>query len=217
MSAQYFKGCSLKSAAFTTSKQKQTPCLALQFNVPIPDEGDIERTVYLYVSDSAIQYTDEKLERLGFNGNFEAPEFSNAGDVELSRKFEVYEGKDQERWDIARGGGGGFEHPAGPADVARRLSQRWRAMHGTKPASAPAKPAAPAPKKAPPPPAKKPESTVTTKDEAWEEYLRLSPGVDENVVNERFYASIEKVAKGRDEVALVAKDWQAVVGDCVPF
>lgn len=209
MSTTYHKGCSLKEAIYTAA-QTGTPCMALTFDVP--EVGT--RTVFLYYSSGAAEYSDEKLRKLGFNGKADAPEFSNAGDVELSCKIEQYEGKDRDKWDIA--GGMVFE-PAGQ-DVVRQFNARWKAKYG----SAPSKPSAPskAPPKAPSKaPEKDPGLKATTKDEAWEATVQLNPGVDEKVVSERFYASIEKIGKeaGREEDEFTAADWQKVADDGIPF
>lgn len=205
----YHKDCRLLGATATASS-KGTAGIALEFDVP--EVG--RRTVVLWLSDNAWEHSEKKLLALGFNGSFENPEFTNAEAVELAATEEEYEGKTREKWDIAPGG---FTVTPAAPDVLRQLSARWRATHKT---ATPAKSAAPkAPGKAPSKAPEKPASTATNKDDAWEEYKQLCPGKDESEVTEAFYASIAKVEgeSRRKEAKFTAADWQAVVGDCIPF
>jgi hypothetical protein len=94
------------------------------------------RYVYLYCSEKALPHTIEKLERLDFNGNFESPELS-ATETQVRCTIEEYNGKDQEKWDIAKGGA-----IVKPADrsIAKRLTAKYRAITGKSAPTAPRPP-----------------------------------------------------------------------------
>lgn len=100
------------------------------------------RTVFMPMTDNAWPYAVEKLERLGFDGNFKTPGFSDAAQaegVELLCRHESYEGRSVEKWDLA-GGGSYVPKPAGD-DAVRRLAEKWKMR---------AKPAGGPPPKTPP-------------------------------------------------------------------
>lgn len=137
-----------------TESSKGTPSLAMTFSIThIAEGGDwveladpLERTVFLYMSDNAWKYSKEKLEKLGFNGDFDNPQIKNEM-VNLELKYENYNGADKARWEIA-GGGGSFEATEAAPDVKMRLKTLWMAEHRTA-AKPSGKPAAP-PRKAKP-------------------------------------------------------------------
>ena len=92
------------------------------------------RRVYIYTSDAAWPNSKPRLESLGFNGDFNKPDFSDAVKAEgvsLVCKIEDYHGKSREKWDVSVGGGGGEMKPM-PADKARQLSARWKNEHPAK-------------------------------------------------------------------------------------
>ena len=95
----------------------------------------------LSFSDKAWEWTEKKLLALGFNNNFDDPDFSDdskTNGVRLKNKHEEYEGKMREKWELASFGG-----PA-KADESKikKLQQRWNAKVG-KPAGKPAAPPKP--------------------------------------------------------------------------
>jgi hypothetical protein len=123
-----------KSATTTTSGQGN-PQLAVVFSVVASAEAaaangwsdltaPVERTVYIPLTDKAWEYSKPKLEKLGFNGDFSAPAFTNTDGLELSCAENTYNGKTNERWEL-NGFGGATVKPA-PADVTRRLSALWK-------------------------------------------------------------------------------------------
>lgn len=142
-----------------TSKAKSgNPQMCLTFEVTHSWNGEgwddmmrpIERSVFLSLTDAAWPYSEEKLTRLGFNGNFESPDFTET-EADLECKIESYQGKDKEKWDLA--GGGSFEPEPAPKDVTRTLSAKWKAKG--KPVTSP--PPAGRPKAPARPPAAKPK------------------------------------------------------------
>lgn len=210
--AGYYKG-KLLSAVFTAPEGK-SPAMAIEF-----DLETCKRTVFLYLSDNAWPYTEEKLRRLGFNGNFEAPEFT-ATECELACKHEEYEGKMKEKWDVA----GGFKAEPAPPDVAKQFGAKWRASTGAPPAKPAGKPSAPPParsatppaaSKGPPPAASKPTEKPYGKDEAWDDHCKLYPPEGNE---EQWRADITKVCahfKLADETQFGEMQWRHVGG--IPF
>jgi hypothetical protein len=130
---------------------KDTPQIVAEFTIThIAHDGQwvevqqANRRVYLYTSDAAWPNTSKRLEVLGFNGDFNHPDFSDtvkAEGVSLACKIEEYQGKSREKWDI-NGSGGGEVKPL-PADKARQLSARWKNEHPAKMAVKSAPKAAP--------------------------------------------------------------------------
>lgn len=115
--------------------------------VEVPHET---RTVFLYITDAAFPHTADKLDALGWNGDFSKPGLvGNAAQglwVECSH--ETFQNKLREKWNLP---GGGFEHKAPSSDVIRKANALYKARKGaaakpapvaaTRPATAPAAPA----------------------------------------------------------------------------
>lgn len=226
----YYAG-KLISATFEAPEGK-SPRMSLVFEIGGRDEegnyvqGQQRRIVYLYMSDKAFQYSEEKLRRLGFNGNFEAPEFTSADNVELNCKHEekVKDGKPTgqtvEKWDIA----GGFKPQPAPPDVAKQFGAKWRATVGGPPAKPAGKPPAPPAAKTPPPAAKSPPpaSKIPTqadrdkwKGDAWDVFVKRVGSEDVEAWQHEISARC-KVKKYADETSFNEDDWKCV-GDGVPF
>lgn len=229
----------LKSGAMTVSSKKKTPQTSLVFAITHVANGaawepvkEAERTVNLSWSEGAIDYTEAKLKSLGFDGNFEAMGFDEAASltgVELKCEIEQYEGKDQERWDLASWGGGS---EAAPADVVRAIAAKWKARQaksGGPPAKAPATPpsastAPPAPKTTPPPPAAKPAPlensagiTVTDRDTAWAAVINGHKG-DADKATAAWTKTIAAVLGMRDESTATPEEWAKIAAHAeLPF
>lgn len=142
----------LKQWGIDEPKEGKTPSIWLEFNVSHVsakgawvETGEQKRTIYLFISDAAWPYTMEKLNRLGFNGNFGTMDFGdeakNRG-VQLTCRHEEYKGKSREKWDLFYEGGSASYTEASP-DTIRRLNAKWKAQSTPAPASKP-KPPAPA-------------------------------------------------------------------------
>lgn len=112
--------------------------------IDLPEE--VVRNVVLSLSNNAWDYTEKKLLDLGFNGNFEAMEFSkiaSEGGLQLNCTHEVYNGQTREKWDLPGG-----ERKKADADTVRALTGRWKTNHqqAAPPVARPAAPRqAPAP------------------------------------------------------------------------
>lgn len=102
-----------------------------------------KRTVYLYVSEKAFQYTVDKLDALGWNGDFANPALQGeaANGIWAECRSETYEGKLREKWSLP---GGGIEHTAPTNDIIRKLNAMYKARKGSAPKPGPG-PKAPAP------------------------------------------------------------------------
>src|SRR5690606_40699713 len=80
----------LKYGVTSVSKTSRNPQMALVFDVTHRLENGKwaempaaqERTIYLSMSDNAWKYTESKLNALGFNGSFDAPDFSHEAKTE---------------------------------------------------------------------------------------------------------------------------------------
>lgn len=118
--------------AVTSQAKTGTPQLVLTFEITHrqarTDEGSeelpspIERRVYLFLSDGAWPISQEKLQALGFNGDFDNPNFS-APQQWIQCKHETYNGSLHEKWEIPGGGG---EVEKADAGTITKLSARWK-------------------------------------------------------------------------------------------
>lgn len=188
------------------------------------------RTIFAYLSDAARGYTMNKLERLGFNGDFENPALSVIeadGGIWAECRHEVYEGSPREKWELP---GGSIRHAALDADMIRKLNAIWRSRH-QQPA-APARPAASKPPAAKPPPspskAARPPAGMTA-DEAWKEAVRLcsacttqagKPYAQEDI-EAAWWAARNAVCPGIDDADVTTAQWAKIAADTpnhlVPF
>jgi hypothetical protein len=178
----YYTAQILPGATFGQSKTG-TEQMVIPIRITHDSDGQelavpAERNVYLYCSENAWPNTRDKLQRLGFNGDFENPGFTEV-QAQVGCKIETYDGKDREKWDFTKGGA-----TSKPVDrsVAKKFAAKYRTEVGKPAASAP-RPALQAPPAssaatataAPPagksfsvkPPARKTEWRYKTLDEAW--------------------------------------------------
>lgn len=171
------------------------------------------RTVYLPLTDNArAAFVDETLEFCGFNGNFEAPEFSQEfyDDFALPLwcKHDSYRGETKEKWNISRGGGGSKNEAADNSIIAR-LNASWKATHkGGKPSAPP-----PKPKKSAPPPPKKQDNFG--KDEAWAQIAEACAKAGTQPDTDTWQKCIDEV--GPDEDQFGPDEWRQVAGSYPPF
>ena len=194
-----------------------TPQVVLVFEV-----DNSRRTVFLALSDAAWQYTEDKLRLMGFNGDFENPDFAKPDGVPLYCKHDTYQGKTGEKWDVSTG----MNVTPAKADVRKTLTRRW-ASQNAKPSrpstSAPPARSAPPPAettRSAPPPADDdaaPSSTfeeITDKNACWSYWEDIFKGA---VDVGHWQEVIREVANGRKESAFTADDWRAVAKKAVPF
>ena len=116
----------------TLNNEKQTMFMYLTFSVTNvfingawQDIEPVNRDVKLFMSDKARPYTERTLETLGFNGDFENPQFK----PELHNGTELVcthnappNGKEYEEWNLS---GGQRERTAPNKDKLKRLRLRW--------------------------------------------------------------------------------------------
>ena len=134
----------VKRPYVTAVGAKDTPVFAIEFTVT-HFKGDgweqlqspMTRTVNLFLTEAALPYTTEKLQRLEFNGDYQAPALTDRP-VELEAK----EDGEYVRWNLAKGSAPREVKPV-EASVLSMLTAQWAAEFGA--------PAAPAPAPAPAP------------------------------------------------------------------
>jgi len=225
----------LKTGVVTKS-EKGGSQMAVVFDVThVADAGQwaplptpIERTLYLSFSDNAWEYTEKKLLALGFNGDFNAPDFADEAKfegVELNCRHEEYNGKTTERWELAKWGGA-KEIVKADNDAIRQLSAKWKsrtAAPAPKPAGRPTPPP-PAPARSLPPAPAASTATATatkptTKDAAWASVCEAWAGKNADADRDKKWVdALGACLKGRPESALTGDEWAAIAEECaIPF
>lgn len=146
--AGFYKGCRgiLGSEQYGRSGQsgQGSEQIALDVNIP-----ELERnfTTFLSFSDKAAPYSIERLRALGWTGDdISDLRGIDQNDVDVQIKYEMFEGKEQMRVQIATGGGGRIELKNVMTDRDKRdFSARMRAfLKGAPAAHSAAHSAAPA-------------------------------------------------------------------------
>lgn len=221
-----YDGCVLKESV-TSMSTNGHPQMLLTFNIP---SIGANRTVRFMLNADKVgkdgktnlQRSADQLQRLGFNGDFENPDFGNevkTTGTTLRMKWGQYNGQPQEDWSL------GFVQEKAPTNVLSNLNRQYRAVAGAQPRPASAKP--PAPTRTPPartPPAPAPEvnndavdvSAVVDRDTAFN--CALSNFAD--MSDFQWNAAIVKREKAikRKEAAFTEDDWKAVATDLsIPF
>lgn len=193
---------------------KGTPQIVIAINVHVSTSDIRRRTISLFMSDKAAQYSEEKLRDLGFNGDYDNPRLRDdlyTEGCEVYCKHETYESNGEtrhaERWNFSRG----FKSNPIAGDAKAALAQRWRAKYGSTPTKVtPTTPAAaPAPFVATkPPPPTAPAATKFTKEQAWDVWMNeLGNRAD---ILALWTSVVQDVARGREESAFTSADWQTV-------
>lgn len=196
-----------------SSAKKGTPLVEVEVEI----QGHRKR-VQWYLTGASEQYTIEKLRRIQANLATEPPTYSG-DDFDWTCKHEDYNGKPQEKWDIAANSG------IKPMDDDRRrlLIAKLGSVQPGKPATPP--PAAPKPassKPLPRPPAKSSPAKprFADADAAWNELVRVhgEANTEEYMAKEwaRVVAAVQSKV-GREQDAFTADDWTAVVDSYTPF
>lgn len=175
---------------------------------PVPEQ---ERSLYLSLTDNAWEFTEAKLNALGFNGDFEAPEFSPAvrtDGIDLTCAREPYNGKTVERWELAR-----WRKDIEPAatDKLHRLNARWKATTTHRPG-----PPSSTPTSAPPP-VSPPTSESGSRETAWQALVDAENG--KKTQEERTDLWRKLIAeRGKPEDQFTPEDWRIVAdAAAVPF
>jgi len=200
--------------------QAATGTLQMELNFDITNGGQptgVIVKVFLFLSTDAMAYTMEKLNRMGFDGDFVSPSFTVTTDIGLEMKEESYNGKATEKWSLLRSAA-----PASP-DVLRILGAKYKALYAStlpKPAGKPPLPPSATPKPAPPaaapaatpPPPASPPAKPYDKVRAWDE-LQLRPNFDVT----KWHEAIAFVGAGREEADFLPADWEKVATFEIPF
>lgn len=205
------------------SGENKTPCISLRFQIEGQEDeqgGSLVRTVYLFLTDAAWEFTAKKLESIGFNGDFAEPAVETER-VLLACRIEEWNGKDRDRWDFANWGSG-MENLE--TDTVRDLNAKWKNDHPT---------AAGKPKDKPKGKGKgkgkkdKPKSDgKTPRQRAWDRLLecneKLDPETDRNKLVEVWAGYIEDVRKelgpeAPEEEDFGVREWGFVHDAIVPF
>lgn len=126
----------------TAKTEKGTPYFYLTCNVVsvwcganYVDIPVVERTVFIYLSDAAMEYSAPKLASIGFNGDFASPDIGDdAKDdgVRLENDPETYEGKEREKWQLHTKRA--LEHKPVDNNEIRRLNALYRNTMSAEPA-----------------------------------------------------------------------------------
>jgi hypothetical protein len=182
----------------------------------IPIEPD-EARLMLNTGDKAWPYTKQKLEALGFDGNFQTPNFTTLEEIEVvnnprESKGTMYDGFDLSGW-------GEFEPK--PIDMmrAKQLSTRWKSE--TKPTGKPATKAAPPVKKTAAPllktSAQPPKTSVptpkrsATMEEAWAAFEKanadISKPYDADTLANLWTTTFSDKFPGREPNTLTPEEW----------
>lgn len=141
---------------------------------PIPA---IQRSLYLSLTDAALEYTILKLAKLEFSGDFANPEFGanvmpgGDGVVLSCSRGAKNDGSPREDWELEGWGDGGgafnTEKTAADVELDRRFTQRWKNANAGAKAPPATKPSSP------PPMPGADDGPVSTRDEAWAELQRV--------------------------------------------
>ncbi len=116
----------------TLNNANKTPLIRIYYSVTHVQEGTewqllgkpVERSVSLFLTDKAWPFTQPKLESMGFNGDFDAPDFDSEPGTQLDLTHQVKDGKTYENWNLD-GWGGQKEATPPPKDMLRKFKARW--------------------------------------------------------------------------------------------
>jgi len=196
----------IKNVVAGTSGEKETPCVAVEFLV---EELDINRTVYIYMTEATAKYSVRKLEALGFNGDFENPECAAVA-IKLRMRFEEYDGEERERWDLASWGGGAGLAEGGKKTV-KAMNALWKKHDGQAQT-------------------KEKEKEVDKDDDreepaprerAWDSFLTYSASPaaknDRKLATEEWAAVMKEVHGDKEPASYTDADWVKIAEHCELF
>ena len=121
--------------AGTDENRNGTPLIYMTFEV-IHCQGEVEweelekpiqRDVMLYLTEASVDYTHERLRAIGFNGDFDNPQFAEESvkNVKMVCRHLEGQGKIYEEWSLKIWDGKRRRRKPS-ADVLRELNARWR-------------------------------------------------------------------------------------------
>ena len=223
----------LVEAGTDTIGDKNTPLIYLTFEIThqgkdgawYPLTQPTRRAVRWFLSDAAWPHTESKLRRIGFDGNFNVPNFdpdlSNTG-AALQCTHQVYNNQSREQWDIAK------DHKPPSEDTLGLLSARYQNNAPPKPlgspptATAQPKAQAPVPAATSPPPI---AATTATREEGWTAFCEANAATENPLSDDRmpgyWIESLRKRFPGVSETDITGEQWAEVVQDAaemmIPF
>ena len=136
MSQGRYSGTPITWGTAKSKPPKETPYAWVEFNVTHILNDDIwlaicpcKRTVFFYLTERAYDISMQKLDQLGFNGDFgpnmNFSETIKIDGVALDCEHETYENRPKERWNIAYDGGS-MEHSMPSNDVIDKLNAMYK-------------------------------------------------------------------------------------------
>ncbi len=141
------------------SAKKKTPYIWIAGTVthqqtpdgPVQTQTRQDRTIFCYISEAAFDMSAERLDAVGFNGDFVKPALTGAAakGIWVECTHETYNDERRERWLLP---GGGMTHVEPPADALRAAASRWQNYQRNKAVPPQPAPAAPAAQQAQAPP-----------------------------------------------------------------
>lgn len=196
----------LKEVVAGTSGENETPCVAVTFLV---EELDLMRTVYIFMTEAAAKYSVRKLEALGFNGDFEDPKCAAAA-IKLRMHFEEWDGKEQERWDLAAWGGGAAINSSDRKTV-KAMNALWKKHDGV----------AESTEKEVDKDEDRQEEELSPRERAWDSFQTYKASQeaksDRNAATQEWAAIMKEVHKDKEPADYTDADWIAVAEYCEPF
>ncbi len=182
-------------------------------------EDGSEARIYTYFSDLSWDKAEQKMDGIGFNGDFENPDCT-VTETELKCTHRTYEGEDKEQWEFASWGGAQID-PLNKND-AKALNAQWKKTHKAKEKAGAKKKASP-PKKSPParktPPKKSKKTPDEAREDAWEALITNpdNSSVDDEDMANLWEETIGKVHGDKEEADFTADDWKEVEKACAVF
>jgi len=158
-------------------------------------QNPLQVNVYFAMSDRAMEYTEAKLKKLGFNGDFENPAFSQDAQVWIAKQ-EEYEGRMVTKYDLADWG----TAKQAPVATAKLLTMKWRQKFA---GAATPKPAVAVPKPLPSP------KSAPSRDSIWAAYCAQTGNAPDMTAWHEAVAN-QGDAVNRTEAKFTAADWAAV-------
>lgn len=143
-----YKGRAIKGSEQHGFTSKGTEQIVIDLEVTVPMAGDVEEkkrlSTFMYFSDAAAPYSLERLRALGWQGDDVMDLVGiDANEVDVSVRYEDYQGEDKMKVEILTGGGRVVVKEPMNDSQKRVFAARMKtlAKSGT-PATAPAQPAA---------------------------------------------------------------------------
>lgn len=209
------EGCELVAIGFAENEDTGTPYIFTEWQV----EGvDFPRTVFTYLSDASFEKGMQKLESIGFNGDFGDPDCTVKVN-DLICRHETWEGRVRDKWEFANWGGG-IKHSDASKNTVRLMNQKYKKAAKPDASAAPAgkKPAPPAPKKKVAKTAPPVKSSQTPREDAWDAFVSKREDWEQAALVDGWDVLCTKVFPNKVEADFTAEDWAEIAeAAVVPF